>query len=159
MNKKCFAWTAILVFFLIDVAGAQGLPAGVTMKEHIPIKNAVTTQINKDYYRDGVKFFTDGKTIVPGAPKEVRSYHFHHGGNVILMVDADDQSAHFAGDGDCRIWVWKDSVTIFCLDDDYFVYVRFDEAGDPIFQSNDEQAEMSKTYITNKKHYQQLTTP
>lgn len=159
MNKKLFAWTAILVFLLASAVGAQGLPDGVSMKEHMPIKNPVMTQINKDYYRDGVKFFTDGKSIVPGAPKEARSYHFNHAGNTILMVDGNDQRSHFAGRGDYRIWVWKDSVTIFCLDDDYFVYVRFDEAGNPIFQSNEEHAEMRKTYISNKKQYQLLTSP
>lgn len=154
MNKWSLVWIAIISLSMGAVGVAKELPEGISMKESQPISNPVMTQSDKDYYHEGIKFFSDVTIAVPGAPKAQRSYRFYHGGFKILSVDADDRSAHYSGNKDYRIWVWKDSVTIYCLDDDYYVYVRFDESGDPIFQSNAERDSDRKTYMENKREYE-----
>lgn len=152
LRKKPLMWSTIVSLAIAVNCIAKELPDGVTMKETVPISNPMMTQSSKDYYRNGTKFFSDVNLTVPEA-KGSRSYYFYHDGFMILSVDAGDQDTHFAGDKNYRVWVWESSVTIFCLDDDFYLFVEFDESGDPVFQSNEEQALSKKSYIANKEKY------
>ncbi len=145
----------LLALALLSSLGfAAELPDGITMKESVPIRNATMTETKRDYFRNGVKFFSDVTMAVPGAPKEVRSYRFHHDGVMFLEVDPDGRNVYYAGNKDYRFWIRKDSVTVYCLDDDFHVLVSFDESGNPIFQSKEKDASNRQHYIKHKDRYQ-----
>ena len=151
----------VLLGSLISVASnvqAEDLPEGVTVKNR-QIKNPVMTTSVKDYYRDNKLFFSDELSEIKGAPNKKRTFTVHDGANTILIVSGDRDSVHYAGKKNYRIWVDKQHIQVVDFDGGFFVYISFDQGGNPVFQSDKEHAEMRKFYMDNKDKYQLMEAP
>ena len=154
----------ILLLLTIAITGlsprvvAEELPEGVTMKE-TQSSNPMATVTRKDYYRDGKCFFSDVIRTLKGAPKKPRAFHFHDGSFTILIVDAENNMTHYSGKKNYRMWISSNSITIFCLDDGFYLGISFGKDGNPIFQSKAEHEADKKIYIGNKDKYRMMKAP